>query len=78
MSKAVFVTEIANIRASLNTLLAAFPTTKTEIASAGDDAHCNRKVTGSPGSLQNLPGGSVVATLDDTLASLENWSGRWS
>ena len=78
MSKSTFVTQIAAIRTELDTLLAAFPTTKTEINSAGDDAHCNNRVSGSPGSFRNVPGGSVVTDLDNVVLSLSAWSGRWS
>ena len=50
MSKATFITEIATIRTAVDTLVAAFPVTKTEIDAAGDDSSCNQKVTGSIGS----------------------------
>ena len=78
MSKATFITEIATIRTAVDVLVAALPVTKTEIEAAGDDPSCLNKLTGSSGSFRNTPGTGLVPVLDNLVASLETWSGRWS
>ncbi len=78
MSKATFITQIAAIRTEVDTLTAAFAVTKTELDAAGDDTSCNSKLTGSSGSFRNSPGSELVDDLDNLVASLETWSGRWS
>lgn len=77
MSKVSFIADIASIRTLVDDINTDFAVTKTEIDAAGDDSSCNNKGA-IPGSYRNSPGSNVVSEMDDIVASLENWSGRWS